>query len=271
MDLVEWADRAAPAAFDYSSLDPSVASLARASASRIKEQLKKQQAAFLEIGRELLTVKDQLGHGNFGLWLDAEFGINERTAQRCISAAELLGDHPSIVSALPQIALVELAAPSTPEHVRETVVQRIAAGEQMKPIAVLAMVKVAREAEKEKKRIATLARMSLEERAEYERKEKRRYMIAQQREEAMRSRLLATEAKEERQLDAALEAVALLKNRMTADELVRLSRLIGVGRSAFNGLLVDAAGMKSDEFHQKWVHMAHKRPPTTIESPRVRE
>src|SRR5688572_6368857 len=156
MDLVEWADRAAPAAFDYSSLDPAVASLARASASRIKEQMKKQHAVFLEIGREFLTVKDQLGHGDFGLWLDAEFGINERTAQRCIRAAELLGDKPNIASALPQIALVELAAPSTPEHVLETVVQRIAAGEQMRPMAVLAMVKAAREAEKKKKRTSAL-------------------------------------------------------------------------------------------------------------------
>jgi hypothetical protein len=267
MDLVEWADRAAPAAFDYSSLDPAVASLVRASAGCIKEQLKKQHAVFLEIGREFLMVKDQLGHGDFGLWLDAEFGINERTAQRCIRAAELLGDKPNIASALPQIALVELAAPSTPEHVRETVVQRIAAGEQMKPMAVLAMIKAARQAEKEKKRTAALAKMSPEEREAYEQKEKRRHMIAQQREEEVRSRLMATEVKEERQLDAALEAVALLKSRMTADELARLSQLIGVGRSAFDGLLVDAAGMKPDDFHQQWVHMAHKRPPTAIRRP----
>jgi hypothetical protein len=264
MDLVEWADRAAPAAFDYSPLDPAVASLARAAASRIKEQLKKQHAVFLEIGREFLMVKDQLGHGDFGLWLDAEFGINERTAQRCIRAAELLGDKPNIASALPQIALVELAAPSTPEHVRETVVQRIAAGEQMKPMAVLAMIKAARQAEKEKKRTAALAKMSAEERDAYEQKETRRQIIAQQREEEVRNRLLATEAKQERQLDAALEAVALLKNRITADELARLSQLIEVGRSAFNGLLVDAAGMKPDDFHRQWVHMAHKRPPTDV-------
>jgi len=233
--------------------------------------MKKQQAVFLEIGRELRTVKDQLGHSNFGLWLDAEFGINERTAQRCIRAAELLGDQPTIASALPQIALVELAAPSTPEHVRETVVQRIAAGEQMRPMAVLAMIKAAREAEKDKKRATALAKMSPEERDAYEQKEKCRRAIAQQREEEVRSRLLATEAKEERQLDAALEAVALLKSRMTADELARLSQLIEVGRSAFNGLLVDAAGMKPDDFHQQWVHMAHKRPPTAIGRPTARE
>ena len=114
MDLVEWADRAAPAAFDYSSLDPAVASLVRASARCIKEQLKKQHAVFLEIGREFLMVKDQLGHGDFGLWLDAEFGINERTAQRCIRAAELLGDQPNIASALPRSRSSNLRRPLRP-------------------------------------------------------------------------------------------------------------------------------------------------------------
>lgn len=56
--------------------------------SRIRERVKKTVEDIIEIGTDLLAVKETLEHGHFGPWLKAEFGWSERTAQNFMSVAE---------------------------------------------------------------------------------------------------------------------------------------------------------------------------------------
>ena len=57
--------------FDYGLVEADVADQARQAAERIRGH---EQAATVEIGRELVAMKDALGHGHFLPWLEAEFG-----------------------------------------------------------------------------------------------------------------------------------------------------------------------------------------------------
>lgn len=67
--------------FDYSQLDPEVSEFCQLEARRIKSLASKTAELAIQIGQELFDVKEVLGHGHFGPWLQAEFGWSERTAQ----------------------------------------------------------------------------------------------------------------------------------------------------------------------------------------------
>lgn len=87
-------------------------------------------ADIIEIGRDLIAVKKALGHGHFLRWIEAEFGMAERTAQRFMNISERLGDKvPTNWSDLSFHTLATLAAPSTPDDVVEEVTARAADGE----------------------------------------------------------------------------------------------------------------------------------------------
>src|SRR2546430_330934 len=49
-------------------------------AGRARDRLKRTAGDILAIGADLIRAKELLGHGNFGAWLDAEFGLSRRTA-----------------------------------------------------------------------------------------------------------------------------------------------------------------------------------------------
>lgn len=110
----------------YKSLDPALAKLARDAADRIRIRVADTR---LDIGRELLTIKDSLGHGVFGQWLSGEFNMSERTAQNFMSVAILANERPEIVAALPVTAIYKLAAPSTPNSVMEEISEQIQRGD----------------------------------------------------------------------------------------------------------------------------------------------
>ena len=74
--------------------------------------------AMIETGRELACMKERLGHGRFLKWIDAEFAMTPRTAQKYIGAAALHDKYENF-SYLPVSALYDLASPTTPSHVRE--------------------------------------------------------------------------------------------------------------------------------------------------------
>ena len=70
-----------------------------------------------------------LGHGNFGKWLAAEFGWTDRTARNFMGAAKLVDGKSEKISVLPVSAIYKLAAPSTPETVRDAIVARVESGD----------------------------------------------------------------------------------------------------------------------------------------------
>ncbi|WP_164021118.1 DUF3102 domain-containing protein [Rhizobium ruizarguesonis] len=112
-------------AFDYSGVSKAVAKEAEATALRIRDRLRTHT---LETGRELLIIKQKLGHGNFGKWLDFHFGWKERTAQNYMNSATAFGSAPRVIEVLPPSTVYKLAAKSTPEELRQSVIEEICRG-----------------------------------------------------------------------------------------------------------------------------------------------
>jgi hypothetical protein len=100
--------------FDYSVVSSDTAVRLQAQAERIKTRIKKTTEDIIEIGKDLLAVKQQrLDHGQFRAWVEREVGINPRSAQMYMAAARLFEKN-EIISRLLPTTVYRLAAPSTP-------------------------------------------------------------------------------------------------------------------------------------------------------------
>jgi hypothetical protein len=82
----------------------------------------------LTVGRELLVIKAQIEHGPFQAWVRQECGLNVRTAERAIQAAELVGKNDKL-SYLPADGLLALSSGAA-KPVAEEIIDRIEAGER---------------------------------------------------------------------------------------------------------------------------------------------
>jgi hypothetical protein len=105
----------------------------------------------VDIGRKLVEVKARLGYGLFGAWLQVEFEWSEplRAAQRYMSVAQAFkSDTVSVLTNVEAKALYLLAAPSTPEYVREEAVQRAETGERLTYEAAREMVQEHKQVER---------------------------------------------------------------------------------------------------------------------------
>ena len=118
-----------PAAFDYSILPDDVADEARAVAQRVSGRNQRQNDLAFDTGKDLLSIKDRLGHGNWGKWLKAEFNWTERTAQNFMSVAQKFEGKYETVSHLPATTVYALAGPSTPEPLRNQIIERLEQGD----------------------------------------------------------------------------------------------------------------------------------------------
>lgn len=119
--------------FNYDLLETRVAEQARSSAQRIRDKVKRTIEDIIEVGNDLLAVREALPHGQFGPWLVAEFGWTERTARNFMAVAERFGPKTEMISDLtiqPTAAYL-LAAPSAPDEAREAAIERAEAGEQI--------------------------------------------------------------------------------------------------------------------------------------------
>lgn len=86
----------------------------------------------VRIGEHLVAVKERLGHGNWLPWLEAEFGWTDRTAERFIQVYKLVkSDKLSNLPAFEVSALYLLAAPGTPEPVRQITANVAASGQKV--------------------------------------------------------------------------------------------------------------------------------------------
>jgi hypothetical protein len=102
---------------------------ARADAALIKGLVRRTTEDIIENGNALIRQKNALP-GAFHSWIEAEFGWQERMAQRFMSIANKFGkSDPSHLTGLSMLALTELAMPSTPPEVQAEVERRVAAGE----------------------------------------------------------------------------------------------------------------------------------------------
>ncbi|MBF0188589.1 MAG: DUF3102 domain-containing protein [Magnetococcales bacterium] len=99
----------------------------QAATERIKLRMKRSAEDIIEIGRDLTLVKEQLDHGEFTHWLQTEFDMAVRTAQRFISVSAKFGQKRHNVVFRPTV-LYELAASTTPQSVIDYAEEKADAG-----------------------------------------------------------------------------------------------------------------------------------------------
>jgi hypothetical protein len=127
----------AQASFDYADFELEHADYLRAVAGRIQGY---QRAAVVEIGRELLGVKDELEHGQFLKWIRHECHLSVRTAQRAMQAAQIAGKYDKLAH-LPVAAILAIAGPAVPEQVIEELAEWVEAGENFTEKEIRARIK----------------------------------------------------------------------------------------------------------------------------------
>ena len=117
--------------FNYDVLETKVAEQVRSSANHIRERVKKTVEDIIEVGNDLLVVKEALQHGQFGPWLKAEFGWSERTAQNFMSVTERFKSAKIAELPIQPSAAYFLAAHSVPDEARQVAVEKAEAGEEI--------------------------------------------------------------------------------------------------------------------------------------------
>ncbi|HEY7157091.1 MAG TPA: DUF3102 domain-containing protein [Gemmataceae bacterium] len=117
--------------FNYDLLETKLADKVRSAADRIRERVKKTVEDIIEVGNDLLAVKEALPHGQFLPWLKAEFGWSERSAQNFMSVAEQFKSAKIADLPIQPSAAYLLAAPSVPDEAREKAVEKAEAGEEI--------------------------------------------------------------------------------------------------------------------------------------------
>ncbi|GAA6624137.1 DUF3102 domain-containing protein [Scytonema sp. NUACC26] len=118
--------------FDYETLDNKQRSVVQQRTGEIKERLRRTAEDIWEIGQKLAEVRSQLKHGQFETWLKAEFGWSRRTAYNFINVYEAFGECANLAQIdIATTALYILAAPSTPQEVRQQFLQRAKEGENI--------------------------------------------------------------------------------------------------------------------------------------------
>ncbi|MEI7611161.1 MAG: DNA (cytosine-5-)-methyltransferase, partial [Rhodospirillaceae bacterium] len=97
---------------------------------RIRGLLRQRTSTAIDIGRELIEVKNALPHGRFGPWLKVNFGLTPATARNWMGVARVFGGRQMEIEAagLGDTALIELVR--VPDDcVRETLLDQALRGE----------------------------------------------------------------------------------------------------------------------------------------------
>jgi hypothetical protein len=172
--------------FNYEMLPTEKAASARAAAERIRGRMQLAAESIIEVGRELIEQKKALGHGNFLPWIESEFGMSQSSSDRLMQVAKTFGEKLPIVGNLGVTALYALAAPSTPEPVREAVLERAAGGEKV----------TAKEIEALKKKLARTEELAADKESQRAAQENRAAIAAKQAGDAANRAMFAEAAKE---------------------------------------------------------------------------
>ncbi|MEX0408550.1 DUF3102 domain-containing protein [Aquibium sp. LZ166] len=188
----------------YQGVDADIADEARETADRIRKRM---HGSIIDTGKDLLAVKDKLGHGSFTGWLQQEFGWSERTAQNYMSAAALAAEYES-VAVLQPTAIYSLAAKSTPASVPPAVVEEIKKGTI--PSAAEIKERIAKARAEEAKKKAEARRLQKETPEQAAKRKKAEARAEQKRKQEDADRAVAME----RRKKAALGAINFLKKNL---------------------------------------------------------
>ncbi len=116
--------------FDYNALDTDTRAFVEARTVEIKALVRRSAQDVVSIGCYLEEVKDRLGHGYFGKWLEAEFDWTQQTANNFMRVAAKFKNFLNIDGFGPS-ALYLLSAPSTPDDAFEDAIERAENGERI--------------------------------------------------------------------------------------------------------------------------------------------
>src|SRR4051812_14978208 len=113
--------------FDYESLDVGTRAFVLDKTAEIVGRIKRSRQDIIAIGETLIEVKQRLGHGRFGAWIEAEFQWTERTARSFMAVSEAfkpftekdLAKSATVADLdISSRALYALSAPDVPEEAR---------------------------------------------------------------------------------------------------------------------------------------------------------
>ncbi|GAB1543982.1 hypothetical protein NUACC21_66580 [Scytonema sp. NUACC21] len=117
--------------FDYSTLDTETYTIVQQRTSKIKTLMHRTAQDMIDIGQNLLEVKQHLGHGHFRKWLNSEFSWSLSAANKFMHVAQQFKcvnfTHLNITTS----ALYLLAAPSTSSLARLEAIERVNIGEKI--------------------------------------------------------------------------------------------------------------------------------------------
>jgi hypothetical protein len=168
----------------------------RAGAADIKARITRTTQDIIATGCELAKAKEHLDHGQFIAWVESEIGIDRRTAQRYMAAAQFAEGKNDTVSLLPPSTVHRLASKSAPVEVVNQVVAKAAAGTVVPDRAVVKMIA---EAKHQRRQIEASVRHAERDK----RRPKKRRLEAEQR----RREWEAEQAREKEQVEAAVDAL----------------------------------------------------------------
>lgn len=117
--------------FSYDTLPDTSKVIVQQRTSEIKTLMRKTASDIIEIGHKLIEVKEELQHGEFGKWLDSEFGWSYRTAKNFMNVADSFKSANFAEIDIAPSALYMLSEPSIPEIARSEAVERAEKGEQI--------------------------------------------------------------------------------------------------------------------------------------------
>ncbi|ARV59266.1 hypothetical protein BZZ01_12085 [Nostocales cyanobacterium HT-58-2] len=134
--------------FDYSILDQRTKIFLQQHTQEIKSLIRRTAQDIVNIGQKLLEAKEQLGHGHFENWLQAEFNWGQWTARKFMQVTRQFQSVNFTDLSIDTSALYVLASPSTPEVVRQEALKRARQGEVITHAKVKAITKKHKEVTK---------------------------------------------------------------------------------------------------------------------------
>ncbi len=156
-----------PVGFVYGDLDVETRAFVLEAARAIQADLKRTAEGAIQIGTQLLAVKQRLEHGQFMTWVQSEFGMSRQTCQNFMNVARAFSDKLPTVGNLPLKVLYELA--TAPDSIVEQVEQQQLPASLPAIREAKAALKAAQEAERhardeaeQAKHTATLREQELE-------------------------------------------------------------------------------------------------------------
>ena len=134
--------------FDYSALSSHKQIIIKECTGEIKERLRRTARNIWEVGKKLTEVRSHLEHGQFEGWLSIEFGWSRRTAYNFINVYEAFSDSKNFAQLdIATSALYKLAAPSTPQSVRQEFLSKAEQGEKITHKQISQALKTAKESQ----------------------------------------------------------------------------------------------------------------------------